>query len=97
MPAAAVPALTVSTELAPAVTDVGLREAVAPAGTPETERVTVPALPTTAVEMLLEPLVPCARLRLLGLAEIEKSAAVTVSETLVEWVFDPSIPVTVSA
>src|SRR5215471_2737115 len=74
MPGVAVPALTVSVELPPAVTDVGLREAVAPLGTPETARLTVPALPEmTAVDMVLEPLVPCARLRLLGLAAIEKS------------------------
>src|SRR5215467_3426073 len=102
MPGVAVPALTVSVELPPAVTDAGLREAVAPLGTPETERMTVPALPeTTAVEMLLEPLVPCTRLRLFGLAEIEKSAAggaaVTVSVTEVEWIVAPSVPVTVSA
>src|SRR5215471_8297714 len=101
MPGVAVPALTVSVELPPAVTDAGLREAVAPLGTPETARLNVPALPeTTAVEMLLVPLVPCTRLRLLGLAEIEKSAAagaVTVSVTEVEWIVAPSVPVTVSA
>src|SRR6266550_1378356 len=34
VPGAAVPAPSVSVELAPAVTDVGSREAVAPAGTP---------------------------------------------------------------
>ena len=100
MPAAAVPALTVSTEPPPAVTDAGLREAVAPLGAPETERVTVCALPEViAVEMLLEPLVPGEMLRLRGLAEIEKSGApgaVTVSVTVVAWVVAPSVPVTVS-
>ena len=34
VPGVALPAPSVSVELAPAVTDVGLREAVAPAGTP---------------------------------------------------------------
>jgi len=74
VPAAALPALTFSVALLPAVTDPGLSEALAPLGTPETARLTVPAVPlVTAVEMLIEPLVPCTRLKLVGLAEIEKS------------------------
>ena len=74
MPAAALPAFTFSVALLPAVTDPGLSEALAPLGTPETARLTVPAVPlVTAVEMLIEPLVPCTRLKLVGLAEIEKS------------------------
>jgi hypothetical protein len=93
-----VPALTVRVELPPAVTEVGLSEAVAPLGTPETLRLTVCALPAvTAVEIVLEPEVPCARLKLVGLAEIEKSfTAVTVNETLVECVTEAPVPVTVT-
>src|SRR2546426_1630824 len=64
---------TVSVELPPAVTDVGLSAAVAPLGTPVTERLTVCALPeVTAVEIVLVPEAPCTRLKLVGLAAIEK-------------------------
>src|SRR5207248_1761802 len=47
--------------------------------------------------MVLEPLAPCTRLTLLGPAEIVKFGlgAVTVSCTVVVWVTDPSVPVTV--
>src|SRR5207253_2541169 len=78
--------------------DVGVTEALAPLGVPDTLRLIVPPLPTTVVEMVLEPLVPCTRLRLPGLAEIVKFGlgAVTVSCTVVGWVTDPSVPVTVS-
>ena len=36
-----------------------------------------------------------ARLKVVGLAEIEKSGASTVTVTVVEWVAVPSVPVTV--
>src|SRR5437762_932681 len=72
MPAAALPALTFSVALPPALMDVGVTEALAPLGVPDTARLIVPPVPTTVVEMVLEPLVPCTRLRLLGLAEIVK-------------------------
>src|SRR3954470_4585066 len=76
VPPAAVPVFTVSVELPPAVTDVGVRVAVAPAGVPLTERLTVCATPvTTAVEMVLEPLAFCASVSEAGLAEMEKSFA----------------------
>ena len=66
------PAFTVSVELPPAVTDVG-SDAVAPLGTPERARLTDCALPeVTAVEIELLPETPCWRLKLVGLAEIEK-------------------------
>jgi len=73
VPAAAVPGFTVSVELPPAVTDAG-SDAVAPLGTPERARATVCALPeVTAVEIELAPEAPpCRRLKLAGLAEIEK-------------------------
>src|SRR5256884_9660 len=53
--------------------DVGVTEALAPLGVPDTARLIVPPLATTVVEMVLEPLVPCTRLKLVGMAEIEKS------------------------
>ena len=78
MPAAAVPALTVSVELPPAVTEVGLRLADAPAGVPDTVRATVSALPeVTVVEMVLVPCAPAPRVKLVGFAEIEKSLLAT--------------------
>ncbi len=84
MPAAAVPAFTVSVELPPAVTDVG-SDAVAPLGTPERERLTVCALPeVTAVEIELVPEAPCWRLKVVGLAEIEKSFTVALTVTAAE-------------
>jgi hypothetical protein len=74
VPAAALPALTVSVELAPVLTEVGLTPAVAPAGTPVRVRSIVSALPdTTAVEMVLVPTAPAARLSAAGFAEMEKS------------------------
>src|SRR5437667_11942729 len=74
--------------------DVGVTEALAPLGVPDTARLIVPPLPTTVVEMVLEPLAPCTRLTLLGLAEIVKFGlgTVTVSCTVVVWVTDPSVP-----
>src|SRR5437588_12893236 len=73
--------------------DVGVTEALAPLGVPDTARLIAPPLPTTVVEMVLEPLAPCTRLTLLGLAEIVKfgPGAVTVSCTVVVWVTDPSV------
>src|SRR5436190_23682036 len=97
MPAAALPALTFSVPLPPTLFPTRRSSDLAPLGVPDTARLIVPPVPTTVVEMVLEPLVPCTRLRLLGLAEIVKFGlgAVTVSCTVVGWVTDPSVPVTV--
>src|SRR2546428_11886041 len=89
VPGAAVPALTLSVEEPPATTDVGLRLAVAPDGTPETLRLIDSADPlTSAVEMVLAPLPPAARVSAAGFAEMEKSftggGGWTVSVTVVE-------------
>jgi hypothetical protein len=66
--------LTVSVELPPAVTELGLRLAVAPLGKPLKLRFTVCAEPkVTAVLMVELPADPWAKLSELGLAEIEKS------------------------
>ena len=76
VPPAAVPEFTVSVELPPVVTEVGLKLALAPAGTPLTERLIVSATPvTTAVEMVLVPVAFWASVIELGDAEIEKSFA----------------------
>jgi hypothetical protein len=97
VPGAAVPAFTFNVALPPALTDAGVTETLAPLGAPATARLTVPALPTSDVGRALDPVVPCTRLRLLGLAVIAKSGfAVTVSVTVAEWVAAPSVPVTVS-
>src|SRR5437773_12541613 len=72
MPAPPLPTLLPYTTLFRSLMDVGVKEALAPLGVPDTARLIVPPVPTTVVEMVLEPLVPCTRLRLLGLAEIVK-------------------------
>src|SRR5205814_1756825 len=98
MPAAALPALTFSVALPPALMDVGVTEALAPLGVPDTARLIVPRSAERRVGKVLGPLVACTRLRLLGLAEIVKFGlgAVTVSCTVVGWVTDSSAPVSVS-
>lgn len=55
-PAAAVPAFTVRVELPPAATEVGLTEAVAPLGVPDTTSDTVPWPDVTSVKIVLVPL-----------------------------------------
>ena len=99
MPGAAVPAPTVRVELPPAVTEVGLTVAVAPAGVPLTVRLTVSAEPlVTAVEIVDVPFAPCTSERLAGLALIEKSfvtGAVIVKLTVVLCVALAPVPVTV--
>ena len=68
------PALIVSVELPPVVTEVGFRLALAPLGGPLTLRLTVCAAPAvTAVLMVEVAEVPATRLSELGLAEIDKS------------------------
>ena len=87
---------TVRVELPPEVTDVGLSEAVTPAGAPLTERLTVSAAPeVSAVLMLAVPDAPWFTFRAVGLALIEKSLTGIVSETDAEWVVVPSMPLTV--
>ena len=92
--------LIVSVELLPALTELGLNVAVAPAGSALALSVTVCADPLTkAVPIVLVPPVPWTRLMLLGLALIEKSletGALTVREIVVEWVADVLVPVTVT-
>jgi hypothetical protein len=93
------PTLTVSVDAPPAVTEAGLKLAVAPAGRPLALRLTVCALPlSTAVLIVAVPLLPWAIVTLAGLAEIEKSdggAGLTVRLTVVECVAVEPVPVTV--
>ena len=83
----------------PAVTEVGLNDAVAPAGRPVALKLTFCAEPlVTAVEIVDDPLEPCWTETLVGFALIEKSfggGAVTVSVTVVLWVAAEPVPVTV--
>ena len=99
VPGAAVPAPTVSVELPPAVTEVGLSVAVAPAGEPLTVRLIVSAEPlVTAVEIVDVPFAPCTSERLAGLALMEKSfatGAVIVKVRAVLCVALAPVPVTV--
>src|SRR2546421_7619982 len=97
VPAAAVPVFTVSVELPPAVTDVGLSAAVAPLGTPVTERLTVCALPeVTAVEIVLVPEAPCKILKPHGLTAVTNIfRRPTATCTEVACVAEGPVPVTV--
>ena len=96
---AALPVPTLSVDDDPAIMEPGLSEALAPGGRPLTERLTLCVEPeVTVVEMVLVPEVPCTRLRLEGLAEMEKSfggGAVIVSDSVVAWVLLVPVPVTV--
>ena len=70
------PVLTERVELPPAVTEAGLKLAVAPAGTPLTEKETVSAVPlVTAVATVYEVEPPCWTVWLAGLGAMEKSFA----------------------
>src|SRR5438094_341797 len=83
--------------LLPVTTDDGLMLAVAPVGTPETDKEIDSGLPdTTAVLMVEVPDVPGARERLVGNALIEKSfvVVVMVNVTVVECVVLGLVPVT---
>src|SRR5438093_5186375 len=97
VPGVAVP---VRVEPPPVVTEVGLSPADAPPGVPLTVRLIVSAEPlVSAVEMVEIPLWPWTKERLVGFALMEKSfgggGAVTVNETVVEWVALVPVPVTV--
>ena len=101
VPGVAVPAPTVRVEPPPVVTEVGLSPADAPPGVPLTVRLIVSAEPlVSAVEMVEIPLWPWTKERLVGFALMEKSfgggGAVTVNETVVEWVALVPVPVTVT-
>jgi hypothetical protein len=92
-------AVTVSVEPPPAVTELGLSVAVTPAGElADSETVSADPLVTAVLMALVAP-APCTTVRLVGLAEIEKSfggtgATVTVTEAV--CVAEPSVPVTVN-
>ena len=73
--------------------------AVTPLGNPEADRVTLPVKPFDGVMVIvLLPLPPCVIVTLFGDGDRLKScvaAAVTVSDTLVEWVVLALVPVIV--
>jgi hypothetical protein len=98
VPGVVAPTVSVRVELAPAVTDVGLNEAVVPDGRPLALMAMLSALPlVTVVEIVEVAVVFCSADTLLGPALIEKSfRTMTVSETLVVWVALAAVPVTVT-
>jgi len=95
-----VPELTVSVELPPAVTEVGAKLALAPAGRPEMLNAADSALPVTALvvtEYIAEP--PDTTEADAGDAAMPKSEAaggVSVTDTDVEWLPDVAVPVIVN-
>src|SRR5262245_28252479 len=91
------PEVSVSVELPPAVTLVGLNDALASAGRPLMESDTFCALPdVTAVLMVVVPLDPCATETVVGFALIEESFAAMTKVTMVVWVAEVPVPVIVS-
>ena len=79
------------------MTEVGLKPTVVPAGCPLALRLTDCAEPlVTAVPIVEAPLPPCATETELGLALMEKSDWVTVSETVVVCEPLAAVPVTVT-
>jgi hypothetical protein len=91
------PTVSVSAELLPELMGFGLKPDVVPDGRPLALRVTLWATPLVMpVEMVEFALPPGVALTLLGLAPMEKSEAVTVKLTGVEWVALVPVPVTVT-
>jgi hypothetical protein len=81
----------------PLVTEAGLNTAVTPAGRVPVERLTFWATPLLVAVLMVDlPEDPCPMARLLGLAEIVKSLAVTVSVRFAECVPLAPVPVTVT-
>jgi hypothetical protein len=61
------------------------------------DRLTVPVKPFRGATLIVElPPTPALTLTLVGLEEMVKSDVWTETETLVEWVTDPLVPVTVT-
>lgn len=97
VPVAAV-LLAVSVKVLVFVVLAGLKEAVAPLGRPETDKLTLPLKPLSGFSvMVLEPLDPCATVRLVGEAESVKfGGGLMVRESVVEFVKLPAVPVMVT-
>lgn len=90
--------LAVSVKVLVFVVLAGLKEAVAPLGRPETDKLTLPLKPLSGFSvMVLEPLDPCAMVRLVGEAESVKfGGGLMVRESVVEFVKLPAVPVMVT-
>lgn len=104
MPIGALPAVTFKVEL-PAPLDVrstvdGFRLADGPDGNTMADRLIVPEKPLRLVILTVEvPEDPWVIVRDVGFAEMLKSGVdgvVTVTDTLVEWLREPFVPVTVT-
>src|SRR5258708_7012025 len=88
--------MIVSLDVAPALTTTGLKDQPSPFGDEVALKLIASAVPvTSAVLMVLVPLLPWMIVRLLGLAVIEKSlpgAAATLTNTSTAWKTGPSVP-----
>jgi len=95
---AAAEALAVRVNVLVELAGFGLKLAVTPLGRPEAEKVTEPLKPFAGARVIvLLPLVPCARLKVPGEAEMVKLGdAVTVKLIVVVWVMLPDVPVIVT-
>ena len=76
----------------------GLNDAVTPLGRPEADRATLPLKPFSGFTVtVLAPLEPCVTAKVLGEAEsVKVGGGFTVSETVVEFVKLPALPVMVT-
>jgi hypothetical protein len=90
--------LAVSVSVLLLVAEAGLNDAVTPLGRPDAARLTLPAKPfNLPIVTVLEPLNPCASVRLAGDAVRLKSAGgVTVKESVAVWLRLPDVPVIVT-
>jgi hypothetical protein len=91
--------MTVSVDVAPALTTTGLRAHPRPLGDEVTLRLIASGVPVTSVVLIvLVPLLPWTTVRLAGLAEMAKSdgAAVTFTVTDTLCVLEAAAPVTVT-
>lgn len=97
VPVVAVP-LAVRVKVLVLVVIAGLNEAVTPLGRPEADKLTLPLKALSGLTVIvLVPLAPCAMVKLVGEAESVKfGGGLTVSESVVELVKLPEVPVMVT-
>lgn len=97
-PVAAVAVEVRVSTLVPVVEGFGLKEAVTPAGSPLAERVTPPVKPVPALTVILSVLLlPCTIKTALAAGDrVNVGAALTVSDTVVDAVLLPEVPLMVT-
>jgi hypothetical protein len=97
VPIAALP-LAVSVNALLLVAEAGLNDAVTPLGRPDAARLTLPVKPfNLPTVIVLEPLNPCASVRLAGaVVRLKSGGGATVKDTVAVWLRLPDVPVIVT-